>query len=240
MKPDYYYLETDGQIFLVREQGRWRFPRVRREIPFPFKPLFPMPIDGKRVLFGKPILREHPTRWFHKDAVIGRRNIDPIVQIAVNRSLPRGAAKVAIIERGQVLMVRARRGLTRNMWNLPGGFTGYGEHPATSAIREVAEETGIRVRLAKLIGIYSERFPNTGGYMFSFVYLGRRLNTTIRPEPGEIAKIRWMPLREALRLTRNPFARAALRDYLKHTAPALRRSVPRLRTSVGRASSIKN
>jgi ADP-ribose pyrophosphatase YjhB (NUDIX family) len=215
MKPDYYYLETDGQIFLVPDRNQWRFPKTRREIPFPFQPLFPIPIDGARVLYGKPILKDHPEHWFHKDAVIGLRNIDPVVQKAVNRSLPRGAAKVAIIERGKVLMVKARRGLTKGIWNLPGGFTGYGEHPEQSARREVIEETGIRVRLIRLVGIYSERFPNTGGYMFSFVYLGRRLNRTIRPEPGEIEAIRWMPLRQAARLTKNPFARAALQDYLK-------------------------
>ena len=215
MKPDYYYLETDGQIFLVRDGRRWRFPRSLRELPCPIKPVFTIPLENTRVLFAHPRLALHPHHWFHKDDVIGRSDVDPVVQRAVNRTLPRGAAKVAIIERGRVLMVKAGRGITQGMWNLPGGFIGYGEHPSESARREVKEELGIRVKLLRLLGIYSETFKRTGGYMISFVYLGKRLSPKIRPHPEEIEEIRWMPIREAVRLTHNPFAKAGLKDYLK-------------------------
>ncbi len=215
MKPDYYYLESDGQIFLVRDRNAWRFPKTLRELPSRFKPGSIIPVGNSAVLFAHPILKKHPHHWFHKDEVIGRRDVDPVVQQAVNRTLPRGAAKVAIIERGHVLMVMANRGLTEGMWNLPGGFIGYGEHPSESARREVQEELGIRVKLERLVGIYSEVFPRTGGYMISFIYLGQRLSKKLRPHPEEIKEVRWMPLREAIRLTRNPFARAGLKDYIK-------------------------
>jgi ADP-ribose pyrophosphatase YjhB (NUDIX family) len=147
--------------------------------------------------------------------VTGRPDIDPVVQRAVNRTLPRAASKVAIIENGKVLMVMANRGLTKGMWNLPGGFVGYGEHPAPSAQREVLEEVGVKTRLIRLLGVYSEWFNRTGGYMISFIYLGKRLSKTLRLDPGEIQQARWIPIREALRITRNPFARAGLKDYLK-------------------------
>jgi len=218
MKPDFYYLETDGQVFLLRDRNTWRFPKSSREIPFPFKGLYPIPVGTHQVLYAQPRLDRHPDHWFHKDAVIGRSDVDPIVQRAVNRTLPRGASKVAIIEKGKVLMVMANRGLTKGMWNLPGGFIGYGEHPAASAQREVLEEVGVRVRLVRLLGVYSERFQRTGGYMLSFVYLGKRLTSKLRPDPGEIQEARWMTLREALRVTKNPFAKAGLRDYLKTNA----------------------
>jgi len=214
MNPDFYYLETDGQIFLVRDKHHWRFPYSLRELPCRFEPVFPIPVAGKIVLFAHPILEHHPHHWFHKDEVIGRADIDGIVQQAVNRSLPRGAAKVAIIESGKVLMVKGGRGITKGMWNLPGGFIGYGEHPSESARREVWEELGVRVKLGRLLGIYSELFKRTGGYMISFVYLGKRLSRTLHSHPEEIAEVQWMPIRQALRLTRNPFAKAGLRDYL--------------------------
>src|SRR5882672_4450849 len=98
MKPDYFYLETDGQVFLLRDKTHWRFPKTARELPCRYKPVFPIPIGQKIVLYAHPILKHHPEHWFHKDDVIGRRDVDPIVQQAVNRSLPRGAAKVAMIE----------------------------------------------------------------------------------------------------------------------------------------------
>lgn len=217
MKPGFYYLETDGQVYLLKDKKTWRFPKTRREIPCTFKPVFPMPIAGKTVLFAKPILRHHPEHWFHKDAIVGQPHVDPIVQQAINRSLPRGAAKVAIIEKGCVLMVKGQRGITKGMWNLPGGFIGYGEHPSQSAQREVWEELGIWVKLKRLLGIYTETFPKTGGYMISFVYEGKRTSTKIHPHPEEIEEVRWMPIREALRVTLNPFAKAGLRDYLKNS-----------------------
>src|SRR5207249_3885324 len=122
--------------FLVRERGLWRFPRKRSELPCRFKPVFPMPIGRKMVLFAHPILKSHPEHWHHKDEVVGESDVDPIVQLAINRSLARGAAKVVIIEKGYVLMVKGRRGITKGVWNLPGGFIGYGEHPEHSARRE--------------------------------------------------------------------------------------------------------
>jgi ADP-ribose pyrophosphatase YjhB (NUDIX family) len=215
MKHDFLYLESDGQVYLVKEGRQWRFPSSNVDLPFKYDPVFVMPLPKGRVLFAKPILEKHPAHWFHKDALIGRADVAPIVQEAVNRSLPRGAAKVAIIERGKVLMVRAARGITKGMWNLPGGFIGYGEHPTESAAREVFEELGLKVRLTRLIGVYSETFERTGGYMLSFVYAGKRLTKTVRPHPEEIESFRWMTIKEAQAVTRNPFAQQGLRDYSK-------------------------
>jgi ADP-ribose pyrophosphatase YjhB (NUDIX family) len=215
MKPDFYYLESDGQVFLVKDKETWRFPRSRREIPFPIKPISPMPIREKLVLYAYPVLAEHPAHWFHKDEVIGRPDVDPLVQQAVNRSLPRAAAKIAIVEKGRVLMVRAARGLTKGIWNLPGGFISYGEHPETGACREVQEELGLRTRILQLLGVYSDVFPRTGGYMLSFVYLGKRLSKKIVPAKGEIESYAWVPLKKAIAQSGNPFARAGLRACLK-------------------------
>jgi 8-oxo-dGTP diphosphatase len=130
--------------------------------------------------------------------------------------LVRGAAKVAIIDKGKVLMVKARRGLTQGIWNLPGGFMGYGEHPAESAKREVREELGVQVKLVRLIGVYSDVFARTGGYMISFIYQGKKPAAPFRMHPEELEEIQWMPVRKALRVTRNPFVKKGLRDYLTH------------------------
>ena len=219
MTPDFYYLESDGQVFLLKDKKTWRFPKSRAECPCAFTPVFPMPIDGKIVLFAKPKLTHHPHHWFHKDEIVGRANIDPVVLRAVNRSLPRAASKVALIEKGKVLMVCANRGITKGMWNLPGGFIGYGEHPEASVQRECQEEIGARIKIIRLLGIYAQTFERTGGYMISFVYLGKRLTQTLRPHPDEIDAIAWMPVRQALRSTLNPFAKAGLRDYLKKPRP---------------------
>lgn len=219
MKPDFYYLESDGQVFLIKKGRRWTFPSRVSQLPAKFEPLLRMPVSGHSVLFAKPLLKNHPFDWFHKDLLIGRKDVDPLVQQAVNRSLPRAASKIAIIERGKVLMVRSARGLSKGMWNLPGGFVGYTEHPLESAKREVMEEVGLRVKVQRLLGVYAETFPGSGGYMLCFVYLGKRRRGPITPHPEEIECYEWLPIREALRATRNPFARAGLSDYLRKRHP---------------------
>lgn len=216
MKPDFYYLETDGQVYLTRAGGRWQFPASLGELPCKIKPLFMIPIGDFKVQYAKPILQEHPHHWFHKDAVIGRDDVEAVVQQAVNRTLPRAASKIAMIENGRVLMVMANRGITKGMWNLPGGFIGYGEHPGPSAQREALEEIGIKVKLIRLLGVYAERFERTGGYMLSFIYLGKPLSKKLKLDPNEIDQARWFPLKEAMLTTKNPFARAGLKDYLIH------------------------
>jgi 8-oxo-dGTP diphosphatase len=58
---------------------------------------------------------------------------------------------------GRVLLVRASlRSDTPGVWSLPGGGIDHGEHPAEAVVREVAEETGLTVKVAGLHGVLSD------------------------------------------------------------------------------------
>ena len=48
-------------------------------------------------------------------------------------------------------------------WGLPSGYVDVGESVEQAAIREIWEETGIRTRLKKLVGIYSDPQHNVIG-----------------------------------------------------------------------------
>lgn len=58
---------------------------------------------------------------------------------------------------GRVLLIR--RGDERG-WSLPGGFMEPGERLADSLVREVQEETGLEVKVVRLVGTYSDPAVN--------------------------------------------------------------------------------
>jgi ADP-ribose pyrophosphatase YjhB (NUDIX family) len=58
---------------------------------------------------------------------------------------------------GRVLLVRASaRSNTPGVWSLPGGGVEHGEDPAGAVVREVAEETGLAVRVTGVRGVVAD------------------------------------------------------------------------------------
>ena len=57
-------------------------------------------------------------------------------------------------------------------WALPGGFVEVGESLERAAVREAEEETGLRVRLKALLGLYSDPARDPRGHTITAVYIG--------------------------------------------------------------------
>lgn len=78
------------------------------------------------------------------------------------RTLPHQQIAVAIIWRDERLFIQRRPddGLLGGLWEFPGGKIEPGESPEQAAVREVAEETGLRVRLLESAGTVNHAYSH--------------------------------------------------------------------------------
>jgi 8-oxo-dGTP diphosphatase len=72
---------------------------------------------------------------------------------------PKVAAVVFAVQDGRVLLVRRGVDPQSGRWALPAGYVDYGEDPREAAVREVCEETGMTVRITRLIDVLGPDAP---------------------------------------------------------------------------------
>lgn len=72
--------------------------------------------------------------------------------IKVNEIRP-GVAMIIFNEKGEVLL---QKRADVNLWGIPSGHVEPGETVKDAAVREILEETGLKVKILRLIGVYSE------------------------------------------------------------------------------------
>jgi len=97
-------------------------------------------------------------------------------------------------------------GKPQGLWALPKGLVGPGEKPEETALREVAEETGVETRSLGKLGDVRYVYTWRGERIFKVVsfYLLRYRRGRLGDLPPElafeVAEARWLPLEEAPRL----------------------------------------
>lgn len=70
---------------------------------------------------------------------------------------------------GYVFVKRSKEPF-KDYWALPGGIVEYGETVEEAALREAKEETGLNVKLERLIGVYSDPNRDPRGHYITVVY----------------------------------------------------------------------
>ena len=108
--------------------------------------------------------------------------------------------------RGEWRLAAIRPGGKDDVWALPKGLVGPGESPADTALREVAEETGVEGRLVEMLGDVRYVYTWSGERVFKVVsfflvrYVRGRLGDIPDHFRHEVAEARWLPLDEAPKL----------------------------------------
>ena len=105
-----------------------------------------------------------------------------------------GVTALIFDEQNRVLLHRAA---TDGKWYTIGGAVDPGEDPADAAVREVFEETGLRVRPVRVVGVYTDpivEYPNGDrvGYV-STCFLCQIVGGKLQPQDDESLELRYFP-----------------------------------------------
>ncbi|GAB3206763.1 NUDIX hydrolase [Marinactinospora thermotolerans] len=83
-------------------------------------------------------------------------------------------------------------------WATPGGILEPGEQPAAGLVREVYEETGLRVLPERIVSVVTEEpfaYPNGDRVQFlDIAFRCRPIEGVARPADDESLEVRWFPL----------------------------------------------
>jgi len=77
-------------------------------------------------------------------------------------------------------LVKRRFQPYKDYWAFPGGIVEYGETVENAAIREAKEETGLDVRIERLIGVYSDPKRDPRGHYVSVCFLCEPVGGTLK------------------------------------------------------------
>lgn len=99
----------------------------------------------------------------------------------------------------RLLVVRRARPPGRGLWTIPGGRCLPGESPADACVRELAEETGLQVRVVHHAGRVSRPGPTTDVTYLIDDFVCEQVAGSVQAG-DDAAEVRWASLQDLLEL----------------------------------------
>lgn len=81
-------------------------------------------------------------------------------------------ASILIVKGNKILLAKRAVEPFKGKYDVVGGFLKFGEDPVTGVLREAKEETGLRVKILEMLGIYIDTYGVPDKYTFNVYYIG--------------------------------------------------------------------
>ena len=135
-----------------------------------------------------------------------------------------GAGAVVELD-GKVVLVRRGMNPMRGYWSLPSGYVERDEAPDQTAVRELEEETGLRVAVDNLLNVYSFSHEGTGGRGVLVLYAAHVVGGHLQAgdDAAEVGTYGPQELPEDIAFDTHI---QALRDWRRSKAIAYRQATP--------------
>lgn len=103
---------------------------------------------------------------------------------------PKPCVAVMVVREGKILL--ALRGIepAKGKWDIPGGFIEPGESAEQAAVREIFEETSLRVRIRAFLGSISDVYGERREPTLNLCFIAEILEGEPRPR-SDVAKLAW-------------------------------------------------
>jgi ADP-ribose pyrophosphatase YjhB (NUDIX family) len=128
---------------------------------------------------------------------------------------PKVATGVIFSYDGGILLVQRAINPSYGKWVFPGGYVDRGEVLEAAALREVREESGLAVRLTRLLGAYS--YP--GHQVILVAYAGEVTGGSLQADDESLTVRAFPPADIPWDQLAFPTTVAAVRDYLGLSSP---------------------
>ncbi len=94
--------------------------------------------------------------------------------------LPAVAVDAVIEEDSRILLIVRKNEPFKGKYALPGGLVEYGETCEQAVVREVEEETGLKVAVKGLPGVYSDPSRDPRGHTIGICYMAEMMGGELR------------------------------------------------------------
>jgi ADP-ribose pyrophosphatase YjhB (NUDIX family) len=102
---------------------------------------------------------------------------------------------VSLVKDNKILMVQEGKEHCRGQWNIPAGHLEYGENMKKSAIREIFEETGYKIGISGITGLYNY-ISKTQKQCIRINFIGNIESGKLKIDGEEILDANWFSFDE--------------------------------------------